>query len=123
MANTCEIRLYDTVLLTFNFEERGIEGLITKIVTVHEHQKKLFPLDLTLTNDGVLKWLKRRIIPKNRTYADEILQSLNLSVGNTRGIIDVCKGLSLNDSYWVVPQGFSGTFAQYNPMTANGSWI
>ncbi|MDW7659528.1 MAG: hypothetical protein SCM11_20360 [Bacillota bacterium] len=114
MANTCEIRLYDTVLLTFNFEERGIEGLITNIVTVHENQKKLFPLDLTLTNDGILKWLERRIIPKNRTYADEILKSLNLSIGNTRGIIDVCKGLSLNDSYWVVPRGFSGTFAQYN---------
>ena len=45
---------------------------------------------------------------------DEILKSLNLSPGDTRGIIDVCKGLSLNDSYWVVPEGFTGTFEQYN---------
>ena len=36
------------------------------------------------------------------------------SIDDTKGIIDVCKGLSLNDSYWVVPQGFTGTFAQYN---------
>ena len=42
------------------------------------------------------------------------MKSLNLSHGNTKGIIDVCKGLSLNDSYWIVPQGFDGTFAQYN---------
>jgi len=45
---------------------------------------------------------------------EEILKALNLSVNNTKGIIDVCKGLSLNDSYWVVPKGFPGTFAEYN---------
>ena len=33
---------------------------------------------------------------------------------NTKGIIDVCKGLSLNDSYWVVPPGFEGRFSEYN---------
>ena len=26
----------------------------------------------------------------------------------------LCKGLSLNDSYWVVPSDFSGTFKEYN---------
>jgi hypothetical protein len=26
----------------------------------------------------------------------------------------VCKGLSLNDSYWIVPEGFVGKFAEYN---------
>ena len=44
----------------------------------------------------------------------EILKTFGPSINDTKGIIDVCKGLSLNDSYWVVPQGFTGTFAQYN---------
>ena len=61
-----------------------------------------------------MKWLQRRVIPKNRAYVAEILKTFGLSVNDTKGIIDVCKGLSLNDSYWVVPQGFAGTFAQYN---------
>lgn len=39
---------------------------------------------------------------------------MGLSVNNTKGIIDVCLGLSLNDSYWVVPNGFKGKFADYN---------
>jgi len=69
---------------------------------------------LELTGDGVLKWLERRVIPKNRTFVEEILRSFGLSIGNTKGIIDVCKGLSLNDSYWIVPEGFPGTFAEYN---------
>ena len=31
-----------------------------------------------------------------------------------KGIIDICKELSLNDCYWVVPKDFDGTFAEFN---------
>ena len=108
------LRLYDTDLLSFTLSERGIEGLKAQIHSVNEEARTLFPLDLELTDDGLVKWLQRRVIPKNRAYVAEILKTYGLSVNDTKGIIDVCKGLSLNDSYWVVPQGFTGTFAQYN---------
>lgn len=108
------LRLYDTDLLSFTLSERGIEGLKAQIHSVNEEARTLFPLDLELTDDGLVKWLQRRVIPKNRAYVAEILKTFGLSVNDTKGIIDVCKGLSLNDSYWVVPQGFTGTFAQYN---------
>ena len=109
-----EIRLYDTTLLTFTLEEMGIEGLTAYIISVNEEQKHLLPLGLELSDNGVLKWLRRRVIPKNRTFVEEILKTLKLSQNDTKGIIDVCKGLSLNDSFWVVPKGFAGTFKQYN---------
>lgn len=108
------LRLYDTDLLSFTLSERGIEGLKAQIHSVNEEARALFPLDLELTDDGLVKWLQRRVIPKNRAYVAEILKTFGLSVNDTKGIIDVCKGLSLNDSYWVVPQDFTGTFAQYN---------
>ena len=108
------LRLYDTDLLSFTLSERGIEGLKAQIHSVNEEARALFPLDLELADDGLVKWLQRRVIPKNRAYVAEILKTFGLSVNDTKGIIDVCKGLSLNDSYWVVPQGFTGTFAQYN---------
>ena len=114
MDSSYELRMYDTPLMTFTLEERGIEGLVADIVTTYEQQQKLFPLDLSLSDDGIVRWLEHRVIPKNRTFVEEILKSLNLSLGNTKGIIDVCKGLSLNDSYWIVPCGFEGSFAQYN---------
>lgn len=113
-TNTYELRLYDSILLTFMLEEQGIAGLVAEILTLDERQAKLFPLDLELTGNGIVRWLQHRIIPKNRAFVDEILKTLNLSVGNTKGIIDVCKGLSLNDSYWIVPAGFTGSFEQYN---------
>ena len=108
------MRLYDTDLLSFSLSEQGIEGLKAQIHSIDEEDRALFPLDLELTDDGLVKWLQRRVIPKNRAYVAEILKTFGLSVNDTKGIIDVCKGLSLNDSYWVVPQGFTGTFAQYN---------
>ena len=114
MSNIYNLKLYDQTLITFSLEEKGLEGLCVQIYNIQEDLKELFPLDLTPTNDGILKWLQKRVIPKNRAFVDEILKSLGLSINNTKGIIDVCKGLSLNDSYWVIPQEFSGSFKEYN---------
>ena len=113
LMNIYELRLYDTTLLTFSLGEEGI-GLNARTLSVNEQQKHLLPLDLPLSDTDIIEWLRRRVIPKNRTFVEEILKTLRLSVNNTKGIIDVCKGLSLNDSYWIVPQGFEGTFGQYN---------
>ena len=114
MSNIYNLKLYNETLLTFSLEEKGLEGLKVEIVDVNEKKKSLLPIDLSLSNDGVLKWLQKRVIPKNRAFVDEILKTLGLSLNNTKGIIDVCKGLSLNDSYWVIPQEFNGTFEEYN---------
>ena len=107
------LRLYNTNLLTFAITPRTI-GFEIEIVSVNERYKELFPVNLELTNDGVLKWLGSRSIPKNRSFVKEILQSLGLKQNDLLGILRVCKGLSLNDSYWIVPEGFDGKFSDYN---------
>ena len=108
------LRLYDDELLTFSLHKEGLVGLTAKILSVNVKFKPLFPLDLDVTDVGIAKWLQGRIIPKNRTFVGEILAQLGLTIDDTKGIIDVCKGLSLNDSYWVVPLGFEGKYADYN---------
>ncbi len=113
MSDSYELRLYDTVLLSFELASGALGGYEAYIRKIGE-PRELFPLDLELTGDGVMKWLGRRVIPKNRAFVEEILRAFGLSTGDTKGIIDVCKGLSLNDSYWVVPEGFEGKFADYN---------
>jgi hypothetical protein len=111
--NKYELRLYDDTLLSFEMGVGSLGGYSTVITNIGE-SRKLLPLDLELTGDGMMEWLQRRVIPKNRAFVDEILQSLGLSSRDTKGIIDICKGLSLNDSYWIVPEGFWGKFADYN---------
>ena len=113
MNGKYELRLYDTTLLSFELAGKTLGGYTAKIAEIGE-PSPMFPLDMTLDDEGVLKWLERRVIPKNRTFVEEILRSFGLSPGDTKGIMDVCKGLSLNDSYWVVPEGFEGKFADYN---------
>ena len=114
MNQNYEIRLYNQTLVTFSLYENGLEGLTASLMDVNDALKHLFPVDLVLTNEGIVKWLRKRVIPKNRAFVDQILKTLGLSINDTQGIVDVCKGLSLNDSFWVVPQGFAGTFEQYN---------
>ena len=114
MTNVYSLRLYDEDLITFSLEEKGLEGLQANILYSDTQNANLFPLDLEHTDEGIVKWLGKRVIPKNRQFVDEILKTLGLSVNNTKGIIDACMGLSLNDSYWVVPADFDGKFADYN---------
>lgn len=114
MQEPYSLRLFDTELLRFSLEKKGLDGLVGEILSVNEQYRHLLPLDMQITGEGVVKWLERRVIPKNRTFVDEILKALGLSHNDTKGIIDICKGLSLNDSFWVVPEGFAGKFSQYN---------
>lgn len=114
MGQEYMLRLYDTDMLAFDLSEQGIEGLKVKILWINDAKEQLLPLEMERTDSGVLKWLQKRVIPKNRAYVAEILKTFGLSINDTKGIIDICKGLSLNDSYWVVPRDFTGTFAQYN---------
>ena len=113
MDSNYELRLYDDYLLTFELVVGELGGYKAKIVNMCE-ARDLFPLDMVRTDEGILKWLDRRKIPKNRAYVHNILNTMGLSLRDTKGIIDVCMGLSLNDSYWVVPEGFDGKFADYN---------
>ena len=42
------------------------------------------------------------------------LSKCGLSLNRPMSIIKVSKGLSLNDCYWIVEEGFDGTFDEYN---------
>jgi len=114
VGNTYELRQADTPLISFTLEKRSASGIFAEIITVNEDKKKLLPPGFELTNAGVAFWLENRALPRTRAFARQILKSLNLSVSDTLEIIDICKGLSLGDSYWVVPQGFDEGFAEHN---------
>lgn len=107
------LKQYDIVLLNFELHKE-FDGLVAKITWVDEDKKHLLPLDLIVSDEGLLKWLKNRTIPANRAYVENFLARLGLNEKDTKGIIDICKGLSLNDSYWTPIASFAGTFAKNN---------
>ncbi|MBQ1471761.1 MAG: helix-turn-helix domain-containing protein [Eubacterium sp.] len=107
------LRLYDEELVRFRMvrEEYKLE---ISVLEVNEEKRDLFPLDLEVSPEGIIEWLRNRVVPSNREFVGKILVALGLEINDLKGIIDVCFGLSLNDSYWVVPVGFDGSFGQYN---------
>jgi hypothetical protein len=107
------LKQYDTELLSFDMK-KDIDGVSAHILSVNYEHKSLLPLDLELSDHGLAKWLKRRTIPSNRAYVQNFLAKLGLNEKDTKGIIDFCKGLSLNDCYWVVEENFNGKFADNN---------
>ena len=108
-----ELRHFNTPLLRFTAtEDSSIPDI--SIVWVDENRKKLLPLDMELSGDGIARWLKHRTVPKNRAYVHNFLSKCGLNLNRPMNIIRVSKVLSLNDCYWVVEEGFEGDFEKYN---------
>ena len=108
-----ELRHFDDVLLRFSATEDTSMPEI-ELLWVNDDKRELMPLDLSLDEEGIANWLKHRTIPKNRAYVSAFLSKCGLSLNRPMNVISVSKGLSLNDCYWVTPEGFDGTFDKFN---------
>ncbi len=108
-----ELRHFNTSLMRFSATDDSSTPEI-EILWVNEDKRELLPLDMEVNSDSVVKWLKHRTIPKNRAYVHNFLSKCGLNINRPMNIIKVSKGLSLNDCYWVVEEGFDGTFENYN---------
>ncbi len=111
-----ELKHFNQSLMTFEYESRPLEGDACCILSVTKNIS-LLPIGMDISEKGLMSWLKSRVIPKNREFVETILSKMGLSSKDTLGIIKICKGLSLNDSYWVVEDGFDGKFEDYNLYT------
>lgn len=107
------LKHFDTVLMKFSADAQS-SAPDYKILWINEEQKKRLPLSMTPDERSLEKWLKHRAIPKNRAYVHNFLAKCGLSINQPMNIIAVSRGLSLNDCYWVVEEGFEGTFAENN---------
>ena len=108
------LKHFDTPLIRFHASEDTNDPEIT-ILWINEANHGLLPMDMgELTEEHISRWLQRRTIPKNRAFVRTFLAKCGLSANRPMSIISVSKGLSLNDSYWVVNEDFEGSFEQYN---------
>ena len=85
-------------LMTFELTQKPLVGFCCQIISVKEENRHLLPLGMTIDGDGILSWLKSRILPSKRANSDRILFVFGLANNNIPGIIQLCKGLSLNDT-------------------------
>lgn len=102
----------DRELLRFEWiEPQGV-----RVLSVNEAEHRFLPLEMkgVATDEALWTWLTRRMVPRNRRNIEELMARLGLNSRNIKGIIGICRGLSLNDVYWVADDDFHGTWAEIN---------
>ncbi|WP_165247636.1 HipA domain-containing protein [Adlercreutzia sp. ZJ141] len=114
-AQTYEVRIYDTPLAQFQFE-KTLGGFRARGLEVDRNNSHLLPLNIMQAPDDVelARFLASRRVPKGRAYLEEILRPYGLAPTDTKGIIDLSRGVSVNDAYSVVPADDDVTWSDCN---------
>lgn len=107
------LKLFDTSLLTFEVLD-NLADPVLNITWICENKKHLLPLGMDPDENGLVRWIKHRTIPKNRAFVNSFLSKCGLSANRPMDVITVCKGLSLNDSYWIADENETKCFDQVN---------
>ena len=96
------------------FEWVGLEGV--RIVSVNDAERQFLPLEIrdALKDEYLWGWLAARTVPRGRNYIHRALLMMGLNPRNIPRTIEFSRGLSLNDVYWVVEDGFDGAWKDYN---------
>lgn len=113
-VRTYRLKLYDDDLASFTMtrDERGAVLCIS--AECNESCRELLPFQMNGDASSIERWVEARTISKNRTYASRIMRQYGIRFDDAIQMLDACNGLSLNDAYWVVPEGSTASFAQKN---------
>ena len=107
------LKQFDDVLLNFS-AKRTMDGMDISITAINKDKTERLPLGMEPTSESLTRWLRHRTIPANRAYAQNFLSKNGLRENDFIGILQVCKGLSLTDCYWVTYPDDQKTFAEVN---------
>lgn len=107
------LKQFDDVLLNFS-AKRTMDGMDISITAINKDKTERLPLGMSPTSESLTRWLRHRTIPANRAYAQNFLSKNGLSENDFIGILQICKGLSLTDCYWVTYPDDQKTFAKVN---------
>lgn len=96
------------------FEWTGARGV--RVLSVNDAERKFLPIDMfgQVTDESLWKWLKRRVAPISRTNIQNLLLKQGLDPKDTRHVLELCRGLSLNDVYWIAGEKSKKSWADVN---------
>ena len=116
------LKIYNDTLVKFDMENKPTLKIFN--IEVVSNKKELFPeaIKQDVTSETLKEFLQQRIVPKNRTFVENRLQTQNLDYRDIKGIIDISKGLSLTDCYWIVNDD-TLKFENYNLFDNNFSEV
>ncbi|EOW6272271.1 transcriptional regulator [Campylobacter upsaliensis] len=117
----------DRAVLNFKVENTETKSMVTntieltqKIVEIEIIESALFPKNLA--NDNLERnlelWIKDRKVPQNRAFVENIIATYSINgKEQLMDYIDISLGLSLNDSFWIIPYDKDYKWKDYNLYT------
>ena len=92
------MKLYDRELARFSFE-KTMTGFRARGLEVDKASAHLLPMNMRqVQSDGeLMRFLASRRIPKGRVFLEEVLRPYGLAPTDTKGIIDLSRGCSVED--------------------------
>ena len=61
-----------------------------------------------------MEWASNRTLSIGRSYAKEILNTMRLPQSNRYAVCKACRGLSLEDAYWICEEGDEKNWSKVN---------
>ena len=107
-----EISILAEIVSAFGMEDIVYKLKITKSY-LENHHLLPYPLRKELTDWSLNKWLKARIVPRNRQFAGHIMHAIKDS-DNPYSYIDKSHVLSLNDSFWITNNATDDKWQNWN---------
>lgn len=85
------------------------------ICTIQDFDRLPFALrKQNLTFVEFMEWASNRMLSIGRSYAKEILNALRLPQSNRYAVCKACRGLSLEDAYWIREEGDRKSWEEVN---------
>ena len=113
-TRTYLLKLYDDDLASFTLVRDASGAVRCASAECDESKRGLLPFRVTGDAASFERWIEARTLSKNRTFASRIVRQYGIRFDDAMQMLDACNGLSLNDAYWVVPDGSKAMFAEKN---------
>ena len=107
------LKHFDTPLIKFTAKADSADPDYA-VTWINEEKRSLLPLDFEVSPEGIERWIRHRTIPRNRAFVHDFLAKCGLNLNRPMNIVSVCKGLSLNDCYWVADENSTESFDRIN---------
>lgn len=108
------LKSFDKPVVAFSFIDGKSECAIHR-----RFETGLLPPDIEeLSEKSLYHWLVHRTIPSDRLFYNELLSNWNINpeyVFYIKAVLDISKGVSMTDSYWVSPKDSEITYSDINP--------
>ena len=110
-----EVLYFETAIKT-----KQLDNLSYTLVYIEKAEiidEKLLPYNFLKQDKSLIEnlnsWINNRKVPKNRAFVNQILATIE-EKNNFMAYIDISLGLSLNDSYWIIPFDKNYLWQDYN---------